>query len=560
MRTRIRISDLSFLFTATIIAVSCITHSESVPAHFQLWNLSHCVVAYFATRALATVLEQRYFDEALAIATAVLCIWQIASGNTGTFGNTGIFGGCLAVSASLMVTWLVSYRSNRKSRRNKFVRIVVTLSAIAALTAIPFTMSRAAILSIVASMTAFVLSTAPIRRFIRIKFKPYRGRQIAIICTVTLLAVICSVSAYNIKKASADSRILMAGISIEAICENPLHGAGPGRFLYAYGESLRRHFHSGNFTEKERLTADCPEYPFNTFLQIGTEYGFPAMLLSIAGVISAIIWQIKRGSPSGYGLLALSVFSLFSYPQEFMSFRILAAVLAASIFDENGCQKKAHNTVRILFILALTTTIMTEAKEVRPRLKAETEWQKHITAYQPQAYGIIAAKGAQFMEHMSHDYHFLFQYGQALFETGEYEKADSILQLGTEISCDPMFWNLLGRCREAKGNYKSAEQCYMRAFETVPNRIYPLWLLANLYHKEGNTSGLFRICEYAQKFVPKKESETTRRLRQEISDLIDNSEICQDTVLTGIMNVNVVPTPSVESTVSFPWCTSVTIE
>lgn len=58
--------------------------------------------------------------------------------------------------------------------------------------------------------------------------------------------------------------------------------------------------------------------------------------------------------------------------------------------------------------------------------------------------------------------------------------------------------------------------------------------------------------DYIKSFIPKKESETTLRLRKEVSDMVTQQSGGQDTVFTGIMNVNVVPTPSVESTRSFP--------
>ena len=53
----------------------------------------------------------------------------------------------------------------------------------------------------------------------------------------------------------------------------------------------------------------------------------------------------------------------------------------------------------------------------------------------------------------------------------------------------------------------------------VPNRLYPLNLLAKLYHAEGDTVRFLDMADNVELFVPKVESVNTERLRSEIREL-----------------------------------------
>ena len=120
------------------------------------------------------------------------------------------------------------------------------------------------------------------------------------------------------------------------------------------------------------------------------------------------------------------------------------------------------------------------------------------------------------------DYSALFEYGLALNKVGYYMESDSILKMGTERSSDPMFWDIMGNNSLALGDYREAERCYKHAFYMLPNRLYPLYLLAKLYHEEGDTTQFLKMADNIDLFVSKVESKNTDRLRNEIRELKDN--------------------------------------
>ena len=77
----------------------------------------------------------------------------------------------------------------------------------------------------------------------------------------------------------------------------------------------------------------------------------------------------------------------------------------------------------------------------------------------------------------------------------------------------------MGNNSLAQGKYREAEYRYKHAFQMVPNRLYPLYLLARLYHTEGDTARFLDMADRMESFVPKVESVQTERLRSEIREL-----------------------------------------
>ena len=64
----------------------------------------------------------------------------------------------------------------------------------------------------------------------------------------------------------------------------------------------------------------------------------------------------------------------------------------------------------------------------------------------------------------------------------------------------------MGNNSLALGKYREAEDRYKHAFYIVPNRLYPLYLLAKLYHEEGDTAKFMYIADKISSFPPKVES------------------------------------------------------
>lgn len=463
---------------------------------------------------------------------------------TGSFKNPGPYGGFLAICISLLTAYHVKYNNQTQKHISKLLYWGASTIAIVALIILPSTQSRSAILALGCGMILLAFGTERIR----VKIKPFLKRYGL---WLTLGLAIIGTGAYLFKKPSADGRLFMDKICIKAMCENGWKGAGIGHFGGAYGKAQASNFkkqieEKGKddldwraINEHDRMTADCPDNAFNEYLFIGVEAGPITMLLFIGIIISAIIISFKRGTIWCYGMTAFAVFALFSYPLHVKQFQIIfPIILAACVSDrqqnaedqsgdkEESFFKNKYNLAGIItmvvFLLSLSTFIIVKLPEVRLYKQSEAAWKKAERWHKMEYYEYAVEDCDTLFPYMKHDYRFLFAYGQSLNKTGNYEKSDSILRMGTEISSDPMFWNVMGNNSLALGKYREAEDRYKHAFYMVPNRLYPLYLLAKLYHIEDDTTQFSYMVNRIELFKPKVKSAHTEHLLFEIT------EICKD--------------------------------
>lgn len=171
----------------------------------------------------------------------------------------------------------------------------------------------------------------------------------------------------------------------------------------------------------------------------------------------------------------------------------------------------------ILVTLGLTRIMKQSAMEDYKH--TQMVWHKVERWHKLEYYDYILEDCESIYPYMNNDYHFLFAYGQSLNKTGNYSLSDSVLQIGTEISSDPMFWAVMGNNSLEQGKFREAEERYKHAFYMVPNRMYPLYLLAKLYYTEGDTTRFLDMADIVDSFAPKVESANTERLRNEITEL-----------------------------------------
>ena len=126
---------------------------------------------------------------------------------------------------------------------------------------------------------------------------------------------------------------------------------------------------------------------------------------------------------------------------------------------------------------------------------------------------------------------FLFEYGQCLSKTRQYEESNRILSEGIRYSGDPMFYNIMGKNYQALKQYEQAEAAFRQAARMVPHRLYPYYLKAKMYFESGQTE---KAVETARQLIakePKVMSEAVREMKQEMADsLATIKTIQQDTL------------------------------
>ena len=155
------------------------------------------------------------------------------------------------------------------------------------------------------------------------------------------------------------------------------------------------------------------------------------------------------------------------------------------------------------------------------RVEARRQWSEVRIWPNSGRYDYLVEDGPRYHDALQGDFRFLYDYGYALHKTGSYRQSNEILREGMRISSDPMFWNIAGRNYEMLGDVAAAELAYLHAHRMIPDRVYPLYLLAKLYLADGQTEKAFATACRVIAHKPKVESVQTREMQAELRKLLE---------------------------------------
>jgi len=451
---------------------------------------------------------------------------------TGSFFNPGPYAGYLAMVAPIAVYYILCdgrvFLYKRKSRFWFFYLRggLSLLTIVTILLILPSTMSRASWIAVTfgcfCTLGLYYRRKRKKQMFFNNAGRLIAGRRKYI---VLFLACLLLAGTYYIKKNSADGRFLIWKISLHTIVQQPF-GVGLYNFAGSYGKQQYAYFSSGAGSAQERHVAGSPDYGFNEYLQIGVEHGIHGLLLFLSILFLSLYTGIKKNQSAEIGALgSLLIFAFMSYPFNVLPFVIvLVFLLASSVADTkpNVCEKSMRKiaTVGFFSIMLIITVAGTYS-----RIATYHAYKQLKTAFVFKLGGLhkeaLSLYGEIYSE-LKHERHFVFDYATLLNEDGQYVESNSVLRQGLRISCDPVFYYLSGINYQLMKDYESAESCFRKAADLVPNRLYPYYLLAKLYIEMGLND---QSCEMAKTVLtkePKVLSQAIIEMREEAEKIIIN--------------------------------------
>jgi tetratricopeptide (TPR) repeat protein len=332
--------------------------------------------------------------------------------------------------------------------------------------------------------------------------------------------------AYHLKRDSADGRVLTWKMAARAAWHHP-SGVGMGRFAAAYGEEQAAYFAAGKGSERERHVAGNPEYAFNEFLQVAIEMGVIPLLL-FAGITVLVIARAvrRRGYPLAGAFVSVQLFACASYPYNLLPFVVALAFLAAG----GACGESSRGRGRgragwwvvPLLLAGVTGACLYLAW---PQRAAYEAWNDARILGSGKLYEKAIEEYEKLSPVLDHETRFLFEYGQCLSRAGRHEESNRVLERAARGSCDPMIHNITGKNYQAMQRYEEAERCFFRAYHTVPNRLYPLYLLARLYIESGQTARGVEMARRVVATVPKIASPATDEMKREMNEWLARQSI-----------------------------------
>lgn len=447
---------------------------------------------------------------------------------TGSFFNPGPYSGYVAIVLPIALGVLL-----KQSTRN-ILYYFAAACVLAILVVLPAGMSRSA-------WIAASLSCAWVYAMYRMDWQwikkgwiqHKRHNMIGAIILCLLLASGTSYL-YSFKKDSADGRLVMWKITAQAMQKQPINGVGLGGFPAAYAMAQAEYMTSGKATEQEKLVAGCPEYAFNEYLQIGLEQGLCGLLLFVGWLAFVFYAGIrkKRYACCG-GILSLALFALSSYPLQLPEFWIVLIFLGAMCVMpdcKNPAEKKLEPAFRDglkkLFIAGMAIAGIGLFWNQKVYYKAYQEWNRQQMYYKNKAYETALTGYEALYPLLNHKPEFLFEAAQCLSKTGHYEKANEHLKRAVWLSADPMLYYMMAKNEQALGLYSKAESHLVYAIDILPERIYPYYLLANLYNEPAYFQPLKLRAAIDSVLIkePKVKSRAIKEMREHVGKMLKNTE------------------------------------
>jgi tetratricopeptide (TPR) repeat protein len=294
-----------------------------------------------------------------------------------------------------------------------------------------------------------------------------------------------------------------------------------GNFSNTYGEAQAAYFTSGKASEKEELIADSLDFGLNEYLQILTESGIISFLLFVSIIVLALKSMIKKRDWGIWSaMISILVFAFFSYPFNVLPFLIVFVfLLAASSSENNATDKAVHFPTVLLFCFCLFVSCFCLYKQYHV-YEAYKKWSQSRNYYNLKQYEKANSNYAGLYSLLNDQPLFLFDYSQVLNKSEEYARNHEVLQRAMQLSCDPIWYDLMGQNYQATKEYAKAEVFFKKAANLLPIRLYPHYLLAKLYHEMGLPEKAKMEANIVLTKKPKVNSQEIVEMREEMKKLM----------------------------------------
>jgi len=434
---------------------------------------------------------------------------------TGSFYNPGPYSGYLAMIFPLcLYEWLNLKEMTERTwiEQGKYYMALGVMLLI--LCVLPAGMSRSAWIAVAVSGTwvyGMHVSWGSRLKAIRKRYK----KKVVLACIAGgIIFIMVVYSLFQLKATSANGRLFMWKISTLAIAESPVIGHGTGNFVSAYGVAQENYFANEEYSETEELVAGSPEYAFNEYLQIATEYGIPFLFVVLL-IIAFCLWKGNREGRIGIcgGVISVLVFAFSSYPMQIPGFAVtFYFLLAACVIG--------RSKIMLLFFISIIILLGTYYWKYN-QYDACKNWYRSKMLYNIGAYQSAKEEYEKLYSELKNRGAFLFEYGYCLHKLKQYDSSTKVLKEAMEHSNDPMILNIIGKNYQASGKYEKAEESLIRSTHRLPGRIYPYYLLAKLYAEleYQQPEKLRNVVELVLTKEPKIQSTAVREMREEVKKL-----------------------------------------
>lgn len=354
---------------------------------------------------------------------------------------------------------------------------------------------------------------------------------------VSIVAIVLISVLFLLKKDSASGRLLIWKMAYQSAMEQPLIGNGFNTIKATLVQTQADYFASGAGSASEELLAGNVPWAFNEPLQLFAETGVVGLIFFLLMVGYALLYpmqhkerdeRLKLGAARA-SIVAIFIFSLFSYPFYFFPVVILLFWALAAVSDSYKSKvvaKLSYLSISSKLVLVAAGVVIAIFYSIHiPNLtKGYWTWDEAEKLYQIKEYNAALESYEEVYDVLRYDGLFLQQYGKCLAMDKRYQQSNKVLLEGGRYYRDEFWFVILGDNYRAIGDFDKAEAYYKQASFVVPHKFYPGYLLAKLYVESGQNEKARQQAKCLLTKIVKVESTAIKEIRDEMQKILDGEK------------------------------------
>lgn len=425
---------------------------------------------------------------------------------TGYYKNPSIYAGVLSILLSIPTVNLLNKKGNSKLRLTSLVLILTTLPVLW------LTECRSA-------WIAFIVVIA----FLTKKNYHFKKKWTWALI-VSILFIFIMGWMYQIKKKSADGRVLIWKVTMEMIKEKPLTGFGPRRFIAEYmnyqGEYLAK-----KGTDYEKRLADNNHCVYNEPLRCIVEYGIIGIILYT--IICTYIFKYRtnstRGLISKVTCISGLVWGLFSYPDQVLPILAVLTIMLAEMVNNDTkdliwSSPVIFKSIKITMFLIIILQSIWAAKSYKSHKELYIIEKKHQHSSSVSTLNKLALLEAQMKEEVV----FWTFYCNVLNKLKNDDLLLDKIKYWERLYPSTHTYIILGDVLQRKGMLEKAESIYWKAHSMAPAHQKPRYKLAKLYYRQNRFLDAKNLIKEVLTEKVKIYAFETYQMHRELREILDN--------------------------------------
>ena len=373
----------------------------------------------------------------------------------------------------------------------------------------------------------------------------FKFYKVCIVCGTIIIAAISVGKLYNMKRDSADGRLLIWRLSAQMIAEQPL-GHGYGLFEKHYNLRQAEYFRNNGGTDTERRNAAFTCMAYNDYLEHGVDGGIIGMAFLIGFYALAIRRAYKQRDTAATAILtAFAVMSLVNFvtagiqtwllvicavsmiqkpfpppspigreplrkePLSFFTVPLLKNTLHK--FRPDGAPslwgRAVGEALALFFTVSMVMSQIT-LKKLNDRLKdGDPIPDMEFAALQPhirtsEAYWRIRARNKMRMQ--------------------DYRDAVPCVERAMQYSASPNLCYMAHQCHTALGSEKSGMLYIYNVYDTQPSLLLPKLILMRYHDCRGDTDAATAYAHEITVTATRNDTKITEAIKNEAYNYINN--------------------------------------